>query len=397
MEQKQKNNRIFGVLFVMVISLVLIINMLYNGGIRLVESFDPHQDAMVESGKNTDEISAQQKFKNELFLNQAAADALSELRRIPGGDFVFVDGINDIYRDTTGRLTYVCRYREMESEAASLIAFSKQLASLGVPMLYAQLPFKILQGENTLVYNVGDYSNANADRLIKKIARNGVDTFDLRDVLKETDRQVSPLFFVTDSRWQVGTAFDAYLSVLTLVDREYHLCHETAERFGSDTNFALNRTEQVFLGNQGSKVGVGLVESIDAFDTIVPYARTSFLIETRRADGSVLQRSGDWSGAIMVKPTSEMNLFDTYLGADAPIIRITNQNIASKERIMIIGDDFVNPFAAFFSLNVQQTMVVNPDLYTGSVLELVSEFSPDLVLVMYNPKSFENEEFFRFS
>ena len=397
MEQKQKNNRIFGVLFVMVISLVLIINMLYNGGIRLVESFDPHQDAMVESGKNTDEISAQQKFKNELFLNQAAADALSELRRIPGGDFVFVDGINDIYRDTTGRLTYVCRYREMESEAASLTAFSKQLASLGVPMLYVQLPFKILQGENTLVYNVGDYSNANADRLIKKIARNGVDTFDLRDVLKETDRQVSPLFFVTDSRWQVGTAFDAYLSVLTLVDREYHLCHETAERFGSDTNFALNRTEQVFLGNQGSKVGVGLVESIDAFDTIVPYARTSFLIETRRADGSVLQRSGDWSGAIMVKPTSEMNLFDTYLGADAPIIRITNQNIASKERIMIIGDDFVNPFAAFFSLNVQQTMVVNPDLYTGSVLELVSEFSPDLVLVMYNPKSFENEEFFHFS
>ncbi|MBP1576556.1 MAG: hypothetical protein J6A68_03380 [Oscillospiraceae bacterium] len=397
MEQKQKNNRTFGVLFVMVISLVLIINMLYNGGIRLVESFDPHQDAMVESGKNTDEISAQQKFKNELFLNQAAADALSELRRIPGGDFVFVDGINDIYRDTTGRLTYVCRYREMESEAASLTAFSKQLASLGVPMLYAQLPFKILQGENTLVYNVGDYSNANADRLIKKIARNGVDTFDLRDVLKETDRQVSPLFFVTDSRWQVGTAFDAYLSVLTLVDREYHLCHETAERFGSDTNFALNRTEQVFLGNQGSKVGVGLVESIDAFDTIVPYARTSFLIETRRADGSVLQRSGDWSGAIMVKPTSEMNLFDTYLGADAPIIRITNQNIASKERIMIIGDDFVNPFAAFFSLNVQQTMVVNPDLYTGSVLELVSEFSPDLVLVMYNPKSFENEEFFHFS
>ncbi|MBQ4101364.1 MAG: hypothetical protein IJC85_00595 [Oscillospiraceae bacterium] len=397
MEQKQKNNRTFGVLFVMVISLVLIINMLYNGGIRLVESFDPHQDAMVESGKNTDEISAQQKFKNELFLNQAAADALSELRRIPGGDFVFVDGINDIYRDTTGRLTYVCRYREMESEAASLTAFSKQLASLGVPMLYAQLPFKILQGENTLVYNVGDYSNANADRLIKKIARNGVDTFDLRDVLKETDRQVSPLFFVTDSRWQVGTAFDAYLSVLTLVDREYHLCHETAERFGSDTNFALNRTEQVFLGNQGSKVGVGLVESIDAFDTIVPYARTSFLIETRRADGSVLQRSGDWSGAIMVKPTSEMNLFDTYLGADAPIIRITNQNIASKERIMIIGDDFVNPFAAFFSLNVQQTMVVNPDLYTGSVLELVSKFSPDLVLVMYNPKSFENEEFFHFS
>ena len=395
-QKNTKPNTAFGAVFITVISLLLVLNFLFNGVSLLISSFDPTPDSVVGSSMGK-EKGIKKSFEENFFLNQLSADAIGKIRLTLGGDFIFRDGVNDIYRDTTGRLTYLCRYKEMKEEAAALESFSLALEKEGVPMVYGQIPFKILPEEDNLIYRLNDYSNANADRLLLQLTHSGVDCYDLRDVLIESDREISPLFFLNDSRWQIGTAFDAYKTMLAYCDKNYHLCSETAQRFGLDENFAITRTDNCFLGNQGSAVGVGLISKLDAFDTVTPYAKTSFSVEILRADGTTLQRQGDYNTALMVKQTANTALFESYLGAAAPRIHIKNQKLTTGERVLIVGDDFINPFAAFFSLNVQETLVINPSLYEGSLLEEVRSFRPDLVIVLYNPKSFEQEAFFDFA
>ena len=398
MSHNNRSSKAFGLIFAVAISLALIGNIVYNGTRSLVASFRPDtEDVLRNDAQMKKNQSLQERFDDSLFFNKSAREALNSVRNLQGGDFTFVDGVNDIYRDDTGRMTYICRYRNMRQEADALSGFSEKLEDAGIPLLYVQIPFNILRGEDSLHYRIRDYSNDNADRLLTDVSQKGVDTFDLRDVLKEPDRAVAPLFFQTDSRWRVNTSFDAYLSVLTLMDHQYHLCRDTAKHFGSRENFTVTQTEPCFIGDQGRLAVRPKNAQMDTFDYIKPYSRTSFKLKTVRTDGTLTARSGDYSAALMAPEQKGYdNLFDSYLGAPAPLISMHNELVKTGEKLVILGDDFINPFASFTALNFTDTIVVNPALFRGSIQKLIDEQKPDLVLVMYQPKSFENPKYFQF-
>ncbi|MEG0457407.1 MAG: hypothetical protein RR549_04690, partial [Oscillospiraceae bacterium] len=241
-----------------------------------------------------------------------------------------------------------------------------------------------------------DYSNSNADNMVASLTTFNVKTYDLRNILTESNRILDPMFFFTDSRWTNDTAFKSYLNISDILTTDGKAKKESFKLFSDYNNFSYTVEENAFIGNQGAVLGDKYLNKKDNFDLFIPYARTSFKVETIKADGTIIEKEGDFSKAILTKPTQKSNLFDTYLGAPAPKIKITNNLNNYGEKLLIIGDDFVNPLGSFLSLNFSETVIINPLLYKDSINKFIDENDFNYVIMAYNPKSFNDEKYFNF-
>ncbi len=389
--------------FLVAITLLFLINLVYAGWGALQKAIEDADRQVVNSvtasKKNLDKSNYQAlvRYNDSLAFTDRFRATYNRIQQVSGGYYTFGEVAQDIYANKNGRLTYICRRQDVQPMADAITAFSTSLEAQGIPFLYLQAPHKLLYDQNDLVYRINDYANLNANRLLHQLDHSGVDSFDLRTVLTESDRSISPLFFQTDSRWQIRTALDAYFNLIPLVNNRYQLGRAGLDRFGSSANFAVNRTDNCFLGNQGVAAGLMPQTPPDGFDRITPYARTEFSVEITQADGQVIKRTGDFENALMTKKAGLSDLYESYLGQLAPLTRITNHNIDSGERLMILSDELAPPMAAFASLGFSHTTLVTPALYNGSIAQLIKAEKPSLVIVMYQPKSFETPDNFNFA
>ncbi len=298
-----------------------------------------------------------------------------------------------------GSLAYVeAKGENISEKAARLSDFSKHLQSNGIPLLYAQLPFKINKDNKTLPPGIADYANENADQMLAVLNSRGVDTVDLRDEIVADKLDYPTLFFKTDHHWTPETGLWAAKKIAEKLNNGYGFNIDLPML--DKSRFQVIIYEDMFLGSMGKRVGQ-YYAGTDDFSLFLPRVETDMRCVYIRVNGAVFERSGSFEDTWIFpqnlkKDYFNLNTYATYTGADYPLLEIRN-NLTAGKKILVLRDSFAGVLVPFLSLAAGGELhAIDPRYFKGSITDYVEKFKPDLVLVLYNPGVLKEMSFFTY-
>ena len=154
--------------------------------------------------------------------------------------------------------------------------------------------------------------------------------------------------------------------------------------------------EDWFLGSHGKRVGEYFA-GVDDFILYTPNFATDMSMYIPKHKSFT---SGTFEETLVKSSyLDEPNYFDetpycTYTGGDYPLVHHVNYNAKNDIKVLIIKDSFTLATQAFLSTQVREVDVIDPRYYTDmSIAEYVAASSPDIVLTMINPTSFQRKEY----
>jgi len=129
--------------------------------------------------------------------------------------------MNGVVKLNNGYLASTHKKADVAPYAKKLIALDQDLEKKGIPLLYVQAPFKISKYDDQLPEGIKDYSNSNADRLLKLLNKGGVDTLDLRAEMRSDGLDHYSMFFRTDHHWTVEASFWGFTKTIGVMNTKY--------------------------------------------------------------------------------------------------------------------------------------------------------------------------------
>ncbi|MCI8626905.1 MAG: hypothetical protein HFI40_11645 [Lachnospiraceae bacterium] len=298
--------------------------------------------------------------------------------------FVY-DGTNEVAFLPDGYLTHLYG----RQETSELVSSSERLSSFckeqGIGFLYVQSPFKVSKYQDKDFSGVLDFSNENADNLLKGLWERGISFWDIRETIESEGFSHHELFYRTDHHWKIETGLWAAGRLAEKLNEDFGFQIDTsclaAEKFRSVLY------EDWFLGSQGKKV---TLERTDPEDICLLYPTYPTRLHYEIPDLG-LDTEGDFSVVYNKTQIEERDYYtkspySAFNYGDCPVIQIENRE-KEKGHVLFIKDSFVNCVAPFLALGVQTVDVLDIRHFDGSVEGFIKEKNPDIVIVMYNPSS----------
>lgn len=266
-------------------------------------------------------------------------------------------------------------------------------ASQGAYTLYVQHPDKFGVSEGKLPYGLKCIRNERDDYYTSSLIADGYNVLDLREA-KYSDTHT---FFDTDHHWTIESAFNANTHILDMISDESGLISNEKEfkALYSDENYKTVVYSNSFLGSNGIRMIPW--SGKEDFTEYYPAYNTSF---TYRKYSSGGVRSGEYSGDFeqayiredLLKIDSYLNKYDTYLN-EGTYENVSVNHISPNDlKVLLISDSFSRPLHAFMSNNFQEVRSLDPQegRYNESFIDYIMEYSPDIVIVMYDYGYFGN-------
>ena len=284
----------------------------------------------------------------------------------------------------TGQLYDVQGDTDVKDDLETIGKLKGKLDEKGIPLVYAYAHSELYE-EGLLPVGVEDYNNKVADDIVSGLSQMGITTIDSRQVYRDHGLTMDNAVYRTDQHWSILTAFTMYGEALKALNQTgaMHMDEAMAEL----DNFNFEVRQGAHMGDVGARVGPDMVKS-DDFQLITPKFDTQI---TQRislptsAGGGFEERSGSFQDAVMYMDKMEgegaLNRYDTY-GLHRELTYFTNEN-APEGRLLILKDSFGTPVSSFFSLAAREVCAL--DLRKGRLTaeEIIDEFQPDAVLVVY--------------
>lgn len=310
--------------------------------------------------------------------------------------------VNKRYKLDNGHLTYVIGSYNMEEIAQNTIEFRDALSALHIPMVYVNTPFKIHQTDKQLPENILDYSNENANIFLEHLRKENVTTLDLRENIVEDNLDHYNMFYKTDHHWKAEAGLwaageiSAFLSAL---DDDYSV----EETILNPSSYTYEVHENIFLGSAGRRVG-RLYAGMDDFTVITPNFETKLSFS---AENGPVHREGSFSDVFIVRdalyPDDPLtsNVYSTYCGSSFSQMELRNHGTESgpsctPKKLLLIRDSFSDVLIPFLSLGYEQLDVLDLRTFEGNLMDYIERSCPDMVLVVYNPGAYENNNLIMF-
>ncbi|GHT57512.1 hypothetical protein FACS1894109_09830 [Spirochaetia bacterium] len=274
--------------------------------------------------------------------------------------------------------------------AAALYEFNGFLANLDIDFLYVQSPYKISKEDK--IIGASDFSNENADELLKALSLRHIPYLDLRENIRQENRDHHTLFYKTDHHWKAETGLWAagiiaqYLNANNGFDIDLDAFKPEQYRYDVYADW--------FLGSLGKKVTL-LQTPPEDIGLIYPRFNTSFSLK-------IPSKNIDTEGAFdifydysKINEVDYYNLspYGAYLYGNVPNVIIRNNFLHGNKRILVIKDSFVNCVNLFLSLGIEYIDVLDIRHFTGSVKTYIKQNKPDMVIVMYNPSTIQTPNY----
>ncbi|MGL4362401.1 MAG: DHHW family protein [Cellulosilyticaceae bacterium] len=300
--------------------------------------------------------------------------------------------------DNKGNLTFVCGKQDVVKYVNQMVQFRDDLSKSNIPLVYVQAPFKMFPNNNELPVGIEDYSNDNADDFLLELKNNDIPYIDIRECIEEDGLNKDELFYKTDHHWKTETAFYAYMKVAERLIDDFNL-NISKPNINRDM-YNITTYEDCFLGSQGRKVGKYYV-GVDDYTLITPNYDTSYEVEySSNKEKVVLEGTFEHT---LIKPKFldmdrpvETDRNAAYQGGNRPEVIINNKD-NTEGKLLIIQDSFGVPFSSFMSLSVAEVRTLDIRRYLEkSLKEYIQDYSPDAVLFLYSPVSYENDVMFEF-
>lgn len=310
--------------------------------------------------------------------------------------------VNERYKLDNGHLSYVIEPCKTEGFARNTIDFRDALNELHIPMVYVNTPFKIHPSDKQLPISIQDYSNENADRFLEYLRKENVTVLDLRESIERDNLNHYDMFYKTDHHWKAETGLWAAGEIATFLSA-LNADYSVEKPLLNPSNYAYEVHENIFLGSAGRRVGI-LYAGLEDFTVITPNYETEFSLSAENGD---IHREGSFSDVFIVRdrlyPDNPLmsDVYTTYCGPSLSQMEIQNHNANSNspctpKKILLIRDSFSEVLIPFLSLGYEQLDVLDLRYFNGNVMSYIEKSRPDMVLVVYNPGVFENNNFIMF-
>ena len=286
-----------------------------------------------------------------------------------------------LFRLDNGHITGNMSEADYEPSVEAVRALSGVCEETEVPLLYINIPHKPFSDDDLTAFGRKAAGNLNQDRFLEAIREAGVDTFDLRDVIRRDFENPYDIYYKSDHHWTTDTGLYIAGVVGCEIASRYGLEVET-EKFDPKL-YKTTVYEDVFLGELGQLTG-GLYTGAEDYHLIEPADETHFVYEEPWGD---VHREGDFSVMLDKDRLKDPSLYDselyyTYMFWNAPLQHIENRD-SDGPRILIVKDSFGQAVIPFLAMGVGSVDVWDQRGNGGSLFDHIRGNDFDLVIVMY--------------
>lgn len=295
-----------------------------------------------------------------------------------------ISGTDAVVAMKNGYLTFETHKTDTSQAAQSLKWFSNTLNEKGIDLLYIQYPSKEQEGNAMLPSGIVDYSNINANALLKGLDENGVKYVDMRSLLEKKNDDWYSNFFLTDHHWKPETGVWAAGKIAEILNRDY--AYGINDKIGELEAYTVDVYEKYCLGSQGRIATLTYAEPED-ISLIYPKSKTSFTVRYNNDD----EISGSFEETLFDKSNLDNtdyynhSAYSTYLRGNKALTRIRNNDCQNGKRLLVIGDSFNKCVVPYLAQTVENIDMLDRRYFNGSVLDYIEKTSPDIVLVGYTP------------
>lgn len=304
--------------------------------------------------------------------------------------------VNERYQLDNGHLTYIIGEYDMDGIAGNTVAFRNALEERDIPMVYVNTPFKIQQTDKQLPLGTEDHSNENADRFLACLREENVTVFDLREIIAAEKLDHYDMFYRTDHHWKAESGLWAAGEIVEFLSG-WNGDYAVKDGLLEPSAYTYEVHEDRFLGSAGKRVG-SIYAGMDDFTVITPNFETEFSFSAMEGE---IYREGSFSDVFIVRDilNSEnkftSSVYSTYCGDAYAHIEIRNTQTGpnrscTDKKILIIRDSFSDVLIPFLSLGYEELDVIDLRMFDQDLMAYVEKSDPDLVLVVYNPGAYEN-------
>ena len=319
-------------------------------------------------------------FRKELFsqVMQKIEDTCRWNLMPPSGKSNIVTGA---VKMSNNHLCVLSARRDMTAIAESIKSFDKFLKAENIPFAYIMAPSTI-SPDDKLSSNHWDFSNQNADELLRRLADAGVNTIDLRKELKADGISYSDAFFVTDHHWKPDTGVWATGKMADWLNKNAGLSCNT--QLYKSENYNRKVYPKWFLGSYGRKATLARTTP-DDIAVLTPKEPVQF----HYVNPSVpCERTGGFDvilhyDRIEPKDYYVQNCVGVYLN-DKYAAFIDNLDKNAKGKVLLIGDSFLLMVTPFLAQTVKRVEYLTLDYFNGSLEAYIKANGPyDACMVLF--------------
>ena len=360
-----------------------------------------HSDTHVETVEDVDDPSGRQalliKYRlrvsslqssveayatDDIVFHDQMVEAANSYDRLLGWDIHGVGEYNALVTLPDGYLTTVFPMHDMTQVIADIAGFAAEREAAGMPVLYVQGPFKV-NSRDTGVYGVVDFTNQNADALVRGLRAAGTDVLDLREAMEDAGKLSHAAFYRTDHHWLPETGLWAAGVVAERLNDGYGFAID--EGLFSPDAYTHEVYEDWFLGSQGKKATLAACAPED-FVLLYPDDDMRF---TCTIPSLGLERSGGFDVLYQKSMLGNRDYYNdspysAYFYSDVPLKSVHNETVANGKRLLVLSDSFGNTLTPFLCRGVETVDVLDLRYFTGSLAAYLSENAYDAVVIFYS-------------
>lgn len=298
-----------------------------------------------------------------------------------------LNGYSIVHREN-GELSYANFYpyefHDYSEPALQMQQLALAAEEQGTSLLFINCgePFAAIEDEG-----VGQWANdlnPRSDAFLRALHGYGVDYLDSRVILTNSDLSSDEYTYRTEPHWTTQAAFEVYAGLV----EELNIQGGNYQQ----GDFRLTFFSDCYLGKLG-KIAGATYAGYDDFVLIEPEFETDFTMSYWKNDIHDTVR-GDFGSTLLDRHWMESanpyenDMYSIYLTEVYPFRMIENHMIEDGSKVLVIGDSFMLPVAAFLATSTSELHLLSPySLPEGveSLIDYVEDNEFDQIIVGLNP------------
>ena len=366
--QRKVQEKLVGIIFILILFLFLIINIIVPNKEKSVQ--ENRMLATKPKFRLSSLISGDYDEKFEAYMDDqfVGRDMWRKLK-------VTVDRIcgsrleNGVYIGRNGQLLEQIEVADENHLAANIKAiksFSESQKKIPVRMMLVPDAANVLNHSLPALAKPEDQT-----QMFSMVRKDLGDSVEWIDVSTELNKhKTEKIYYKTDHHWTTLGAFYAFQAAAPSLGIEGDLS-------GKYVSHAVSNS---FNGMLASKSGVNLGEK-EQIDIYVPTEEDTDLIIDYVDEG---KRSTSLYDSSKLK---EKDQYTVFLGGNSSLLDIRTVSTSTK-RLLLVKDSFANSFIPFLTPYYREIVVVDPRYYSGTINDLMDSYRISEVLFLYSGNTF---------
>lgn len=259
--------------------------------------------------------------------------------------------------------------------------FNEYLKRRGTPLLYVNTPYTTGKFDPELPVGTVDHSNDNADRLLTMFEDAGIETLDIREVMKADGLSHYDMMYKTDHHWTTEAGFYT-AGIIQNYIAEKTGC-EIDPRVSDQNSYTFTKYENWHIGARGLRTGKYFT-GVDDFTLITP----NFETEIQNPYGEIgnIQRFFQKTELLDKPGDPSRYVYDTVLGGPAFLGHYKNLKSVNDVKVLILGDSYAKAVNPYLIMQFSEVNCLYNDFVGGITPKVIEEYDPDVVVMLYYPE-----------